>query len=59
MTSRTTAWVIACVAGGSSGVIAGLQICVTASAIVAITAVLAAATGLIARVQPRGADHAL
>jgi type III secretory pathway component EscV len=58
MSTETTAWFIAMVAGISSGVIAGIQHRVTTSSVVAITAVLAVATGLVSRILPRDADHA-
>jgi hypothetical protein len=59
MSTETTAWLIASVAGISSGVIAGVQHRVTTSSIIAISAVLAVATGLLSRILPRDADHLL
>lgn len=58
MNTETTAWLITSVAGISSGVIAGVQHRVTTSSVVAITAVLAVATGILCRILPRDADHA-
>jgi hypothetical protein len=58
MSIETTAWLITSVAGISSGVIAGVQHRVTASSVVAITAVIVVATGLVSRILPRDADHA-
>ena len=57
MNTETTAWLVASVAGISSGVIAGVQHRVTTSSIVAISAVVAVATGLLSRILPRNADH--
>jgi hypothetical protein len=58
MSTETTAWLIASIAGISSGVIAGVQHRVTISSVVAITAVVAVATGILSRILPRDADHA-
>ncbi|HEU4732841.1 MAG TPA: hypothetical protein VFT22_33330 [Kofleriaceae bacterium] len=58
MNAQMTAWMITSVAGIASGVIAGLQQRVTASSVLAITAVVAVAAGLVSRVLPRDADHA-
>jgi hypothetical protein len=58
MSIETTAWLITSVAGISSGVIAGLQHRVTTSSVVAITAVVVVATGLVFRILPRATDHA-
>lgn len=58
MSTETTAWLITCVAGISSGVIAGIQHRVTAGSVVAITAVVVVATGLLSRILPRDPDHA-
>jgi hypothetical protein len=58
MTMETTAWLIASVAGIASGVIAGVEPRVTTASIVAITAVVAVATGLLSRILPRDVDHA-
>jgi len=57
MNTETTAWLVASVAGISSGVIAGVQQRVTTSSIVAISAVVAVAAGLLSRILPRNADH--
>jgi hypothetical protein len=57
MNTETTAWLITSVAGISSGVIAGVQHRVTPSAVVAISAVLAVAAGILSRILPRNADH--
>ena len=57
MNRETTAWLVASVAGISSGVIAGVQHRVTTSSIVAICAVVAVAAGLLSRILPRNADH--
>jgi len=57
MNTETTAWLVASVAGISSGVIAGVQHRVTTSSIVAISAVIAVATGLLSRILPGNADH--
>jgi hypothetical protein len=58
MSIETTAWLITSVAGISSGVIAGMQHRVTTSSVVAITAVVAVAAGLVFRILPRAPDHA-
>lgn len=58
MNTETTAWLVTSVAGISSGVIAGVQHRVTTSSIVAISAVVAVAAGLLSRILPRDADHA-
>jgi hypothetical protein len=58
MSTEMTAWLITSVAGISSGVIAGAQHRVTASSVVAITAVIAVAAGILSRILPRNADHA-
>ena len=58
MSTETTAWFIAGIAGLSSGVIAGVQHRVTTSSVVAITAVVAVATGILSRILPRDVDHA-
>jgi hypothetical protein len=58
MSTETTAWLIASIAGISSGVIAGVSHRVTTSAVVAITAVVVVATGLLSRILPRDPDHA-
>jgi hypothetical protein len=57
MSTQTTAWLIASVAGIASGVIAGVQHRVTTSSIVAISAVVAVAAGLLSRILPRSADQ--
>jgi hypothetical protein len=56
MRPETTAWLIVSVAGISSGVIAGIQNQVTATAVIAIAAVVAIAAGVVSRVLPRHAD---
>jgi len=57
MNMETTAWLVASVAGISTGVIAGMQHRVTTSSIVAISAVIAVATALLTRILPRDADQ--
>jgi len=57
MNTETTAWLVASVAGISTGVIAGMQHRVTTSSIVAISAVIAVATALLSRILPRDADQ--
>ena len=57
MNTETTAWFVASVAGISSGVIAGVQHRVTTSSIVAISAVVAVATGILSWLLPRQTDH--
>jgi hypothetical protein len=57
MTTEATAWLITSIAGLSCGVIAGLHHRVTPSSIVAISAVVAVAGGLVSRLLPRHADH--
>ena len=57
MSTETTAWLIASVAGIASGVIAGVQHRVTTSSIVAISAVVAIAAGLLSRILPRSGDQ--
>lgn len=56
MTTETLAWLIAAIAGISSGVIAGAQHEVTTSAIIAIAGVAAIATCAVSRILPRPAD---
>jgi hypothetical protein len=57
MTTETAAWLVASVAGIASGVIAGAQHTVTTSSIVAISAVVVVAVGILSRILPRHADH--
>jgi hypothetical protein len=57
MNTETTAWLVASVAGISTGVIAGMQHRVTTSSIVAISTVIAVATVLVSKILPRNADH--
>jgi hypothetical protein len=58
MSTETVAWFIACIAGISSGMIAGVQHRVTASSVVAITAVVTVAAGIVSRILPRSGGHA-
>jgi len=58
MTTEITAWLVVSIAGISSGVIAGVQQRVTASAVLAICAVALAAAAIVFRLLPRHADHA-
>jgi hypothetical protein len=57
MNTETCAWLVVGVAGISSGVIAGLSQHVTAGAVVAISAVVATAAVIVARLLPRQAAH--
>jgi hypothetical protein len=56
MNSEQLAWLIAGTAGVSSGMIAGFQHRVTAESVMAISAVIAVAVGLVSRLLPRNAD---
>jgi len=56
MNRESFAWLIAGAAGVSSGMIAGFQDRVTAESVLAISAVLSLAVGLVARLLPRSAD---
>jgi len=57
MSMETTAWLVVCTAGAASGVIAGIQQRVTTGSVVAITAVVAVAAGIVSRILPRHGEH--
>jgi hypothetical protein len=57
MTAEKTAWLVTGVAGISSGVIAGVQHTVTTTSLLAISAVVVVAVGILSRILPRHADH--
>ena len=58
MNREVLAWLVAGIAGTCSGVVAGIDHRVTAGSMLAISAVIATATGLVTWLLPRGARAA-